>query len=364
MRNKYLNYLILPTFVFLIFLNACNIKRNAIGHEDLIYVFADTTEYYELEPVLHQVFGKVIYTPQSESLFELKRTPISLIEKYQYNKNILIIAPFKSGTYTSNYIESILAPDVKKLVEDGDQFVILKRDLWAKNQLVMILTSPDIETLKSNILSDHENLLYQFQNISDQRLFKSLYNPSYEKTKTEAELLRDYGWIIYVQADFHLAKSDPDENFAWIRRAPGSDMERWIFVHWIENASPSFLHPDSIVKVRNRLTEKFYRTSDDSAYVEIADDNFESREVNFNGKYAINIQGLWRMTDQYMGGPFVSYTFFDEDTKRIYMLDGSIYAPKYYKKKLIQQVDVTLHSFKTKAQMTEDKIEDLMDDLE
>ncbi len=70
------------------------------------------------------------------------------------------------------------------------------------------------------------------------------------------------------------------------------------------------------------------------------------------------------MTDGTMGGPFVNYVFYDEPTKRIYMLDASIYAPKFYKKKIIQQVDVLLQSFLTKREVHPDKIEDLMDELE
>jgi hypothetical protein len=55
---------------------------------------------------------------------------------------------------------------------------------------------------------------------------------------------------------------------------PAADMERWIFVHWIDNASPEYLNEDSIKAIRNRLTEKYYRTSDDTAYVKIAEDYY------------------------------------------------------------------------------------------
>ena len=62
-----------------------------------------------------------------------------------------------------------------------------------------------------------------------------------------------------------------------------------------------------------------------------------------------------------MGGPFVNYTFYDEKTHRIYMLDGSVYAPRYYKRNLIQQMDVTLQSFMTADQIKPDRREDLLD---
>jgi len=65
-----------------------------------------------------------------------------------------------------------------------------------------------------------------------------------------------------------------------------------------------------------------------------------------------------------MGGPFVNYVFYDEDTKRLYMLDGSVYAPKYFKRNLIQQMDVTLQSFRTEKELTQERKEELLDAIE
>ena len=170
--------------------------------------------------------------------------------------------------------------------------------------------------------------------------------------------------MIYVQADFKLAKNDKEDKFVWLRRSPGSDMERWIFVHWIDNATPEYLNADSIKSIRNRLTEKFYQTSDDSAYVVIADSFYTTSEVNFNNRYALYTQGLWDLNIKGMGGPFVNYTFYDEKSRRIYMLDGSIYAPKYYKRNLIQQIDVILQSFLTRDEISKQRADDLIDDID
>lgn len=364
MKEKFTFLPVVFVMSFFILLTACDSKKRAVGEEDLIYVVADSVEYYELEPTLIQIYGKVIYTPQPEHLFALKRVSPQSIDKIKNKKNVIITAPLESGSYTAQYINSILDSSVKSLVNNGEEFVFNKYDLWARDQLVSIMTAPTMEQLKNNMLANHENLLYYFQKISDQRLFESLYNEKYEKKDIEAQLLNDYGWIIYVQADFHLALNKPGDNFVWFRRAPGSDMERWIFVHWIENASPEFLEPDSIYAERNRMTKKYYQGTSDSTYVEIENQFITTEEVNFLGRYALMTQGLWKMNDKSMGGPFINYTFYDEDTKRIYMLDGSIYAPKYYKKSLIQQVDVLLQSFMTEAELSEDRKEDLLAELE
>ncbi len=371
MKNKLLGTWIKNTTLFLLLtisvsflFFSCGGKKTAIGLEDEIIVFADSTEFYELESSLLTVFSKMIYTPQPEILFNLTRKNISEFEKFKNRKNLVFVAPLNSGSEVSKFIDNMLDQNVKNLVNMDSVTVVNKKSLWANDQLVMVLTAPDLQKLNKSILDRSDDLIHYFQRISDERLKKSLYNSTYEQKKIEAQLLKKYDWMIYVQTDYMLAKDDSTNNFVWLRRTPGSDLERWIFVHWIDNASPEMLNRDSVAALRNRLTEKYYRTTDDSNYVEISNDYKTTREVNFLDRYALSTQGLWRMTDGTMGGPFVNYVFYDEPTKRIYMLDASIYAPKFYKKKIIQQVDVLLQSFLTKREVHPDKIEDLMDELE
>jgi len=338
--------------------------KPARGLEDEIYVVADSIEYEELRTALETTFEKLIYTPQPEKLFTLKRISVNEIERNRNKKNLIIVGPLNSSSTTSQFIRAIVDSAARMKLIENDGFLIKKYDLWAKNQLVMVLTSPEIQELEFNILKNKDALLYTFQQISDKRLYASLYKSQYEQEEVEGKLLKDYGWLIYVQADFALALNKPEDNFVWLRRSPNSDMERWIFIHWIENASPELLNTDSIKAIRNKLTEKYYRTSDDSAYVVIAKDYYTTSEINFKGRYAIFTQGLWDLNIKGMGGPFINYTFYDEKSKRLYMLDGSVFAPKYYKRNLIHQMDVTLQSFMTEDELSKERKEELLDAAE
>jgi hypothetical protein len=359
--KKLLKYFL--AFILLLFIG-CDSKRNAFGLEDEIYVIADSLEYEELKLALESTFELEINTPLPEKLFTLKPARLADLERFKNRKNIVIIAPIASGSNVSNYINQIVDDSIKTLFKTVEDFFLIQNDLWAKNQLVTIISAATMQELEFKILKNKDKLLYTYQKKSNDRLKESLYNSKYERKEIEGLLLKDFGWVIYVQADFKLAKKDNDNNFVWLRRSPNSDMERWIFVHWIDNATPAYLDIDSIKNIRNRITEKYYQTSDDSAFVIISEDFLTTSEVNFNGRYAILTQGLWDLNIKGMGGPFINYTFFDEKTNRIYMLDGSIYAPKYYKRNLIQQVDVLLQSFLTKEELTENRIEDLINSID
>ena len=347
--------------------SSCSAKKKAKGPEDIINVIADSSEFTLIEENLTGTFGKIIHTPQPEELFRITRHSLNNLGLIKPTKNIIIAAPLNSGSYTSKFIESIIDSSVKKLILSDSVSVINKYDLWAQNQLVMILTARDINSLKSFIDSNKDDLLYYFREASNKRMAKGLYNTRFEQRDIEAGLLKDYGWMMYVQADYQVAMEVPEENFVWLRRGINTDIEKWIFIHWIENSTPEFLNIDSIAAERNRITEKYYRTSDDTTFVVLYHDSIAvtmNTVVNFNDRYALMTQGLWRFNDNSGGGPFINYTFYDEETGRTYMLDGSIFAPKYYKKSLIQQVDVLLHSFKTEREIDPVKKEELFEELE
>ena len=76
----------------------------------------------------------------------------------------------------------------------------------------------------------------------------------------------------------------------------------------------------------------------------------ETDTVNLAGRFALETRGTWRMTGDAMGGPFVSYAFFDEDTGRFYLIDGMIYGPRYTtaeKREFLRQMEAIAYTFRT-----------------
>jgi hypothetical protein len=353
-------FVIIVLAFLLIFLLNYKTEKTAKGFEDEILVVADSIEYEQLQKSLQSVFEKEIFTPQPEKMFTLKRGNISQIENSKRTKNIIIAATLNSGSQTSKYLETIIDPSIEGKSASDSSAIYYKHDLWAKNQLVAVLSAPTVQELNNKILQNSDELFITFQKKSDERLFSNLYNPNYEQKEIEGKFLTDYGWIIYVQPDFKLVSNKQEEKFVMLKKSEGSELEHRIIIHWIDNATPDYLMQDSIKALRNRLTKEFTQTADDTSYAIVASDYFVVKEVNFNGRYALFTQGLWEMNLNGTSGPFVNYFFYDEKSKRIYMIDGSIYAPRHYKRNLIQQMDVTLQSFRTESELTKERIEELL----
>ena len=366
MKIKYLLSLLVFIGIAQFFTSCTNTQKQAIGNDDDIIVIADSLLFVNLEAELLHVFEKVIYTPQPENLFHLQRENINKIRHLQNRKNIIVLGTLDSDDQTSEYLREVLDSSVTKLIESGQEFFINKTNLWAKDQLVMFIVGNSVEELKKKILEGNEELLYSFRNMSNERLFSKLFKPSLENKKVEAEFLSKYGWSIYVQPGVELAKSDSLNNFVWLRSGRNTPVERWIFVRWVDNANANYLNNDSLINIRNRTTKKYYRVAGDSVGVKISYGMTKPMvsQADFNGHYSLMSQGFWTFDDKSGGGPFISYSYLDENTKRFYMIDASIFAPKYYKKKLIHQADVILNSFKTIDELSEERKEEILDELD
>ena len=51
------------------------------------------------------------------------------------------------------------------------------------------------------------------------------------------------------------------------------------------------------------------------------------------------LRGFWDVENDFMGGPFVSYSTLDEATGRVLTIDGYVYSPKLDKRNFMREVE-------------------------
>ena len=344
--------LFLPVFVFM----ACgDVKVAASGQEDEILVFADDSTWTSVESAVLNAFQDTILTPQPEPLYLIKRVPFEEYSNYEQQIHRIVLAPFNGTGQVAGFVRESLEPSVQQLVAEGKEYVFNKYDSKARGQLLMFLVGSDLRSLRSALETKGPDLLYYFKSMSLKRDLASLASErSYQKIDIERSLVDRYGWTITFQHDYFVAIDSAEGRFFWMRRANPADMERWIFVSWIDAPDPSVLTDNYAMRLRDSLTRQYLQTVGNDAHVEIAPYNLEIQNVSFLGRFAFEMRGNWRFSDKSGGGPFVNYTFYDERSRRIYVTDGSIFAPRVEKKKLILQVDAILHTFRTAAELSEE----------
>ena len=69
-----------------------------------------------------------------------------------------------------------------------------------------------------------------------------------------------------------------------------------------------------------------------------------AKQYEVDGCYAIELRGLWKLENDFMGGPFVNLSVLDQKNNRIVCVDGYVYAPGEDKRNLIRQVEAIMHT--------------------
>ncbi len=332
-----LKYFIVILSIF--FLVSCDFtKPRSWYKEGVIAVMADSLDWIGIKSTLRNVFERTIVTPQIEKLYELKYVDRSEFNRYTKFRYLILAATLKSKGKIGRLVKRVVSDSViHRGVVDGKYFFFCEKSQWAKDQMMVILVAPDMATLREKI-DRSGNLLYD---IFDHDLKKRLESDMFkrrEQKDIEKKLMSSYGWSIRVQHDYFLIKNLPHEGFVWFRRMYP---ERWIFVRWINGGDTTLLNQQWVVAERNRIGANYY-----SGDV-VSDRYLFSYRGTFLGRPAQITRGLWQNNDKVAGGPFKNYTFYDELSRRVYMIDVAVFAPTEEKVPYLRRLDIIAQTFKT-----------------
>lgn len=326
-----------------VLLFGCVRKPDSQGEITDIYVIADSTDWKVLEPALKEVFQKVIVTPQPEFVFELIWVSPENLGAHARKKNIILAGALQSESSVVSKVG--LSSEVKTRVAEGTAFAFPKPDQWAKSQLLLVLVSNTLAELEEKLLANKDFLYGLFEKRLLDETIRVMYS-RLEQIEVEKELVQKFGWMVRVQHDYIINIERPQDRFVMLRRSlPGR--ERWLFVHWIDDGDSSIITPQWAVNTRNRLTEKFYEGDRINLQYTKAD------TIDFLGRRVLMLQGLWENGAKIIGGPFRNYSFYDADSRRVYMIDAAVLYPAGEKEPFLRQVDVMAHTFKTAREVQE-----------
>jgi hypothetical protein len=198
-----------------------------------------------------------------------------------------------------------------------------------------------------------DGIRYNFNVITRQRMGREMFEKGRQKD-IEATIMARHKFSLGVQHDYVIAADTT--NFIWLRRIVSSDSWRSVFVWYTDDMSPADLTAEWALGVRDRLTTAYVQ-GNLGGHVEVDQRRtLEWENVDFLGRFGYEIRGLWHMVgpDEAgntvpfgMGGPFLSYAFYDEDSGRTYLIDGMIFAPGFEKREFLRQMEVIAHTFQT-----------------
>lgn len=335
-------------------------QPEAVGQEGEIIVVIDSVRWEG--PVGDAIRGNIApylgTLPAPEREFNLRRVSLRTqqhMDMIRMQKNVLVVAPLSDSTSEANFLRSRLDEAAIGSVMEGPGAVISRPNLWRRNQQVMYVLGADASRLINQLEQRGDDIRYAFNDITRRRVEEDMFEKG-RQTAMEDSLLVGHGFAVNVQHDYFTAIDTT--NFAWLRRVVSSDSWRSLFVFYTEDFDPTNLNPELIYQIRDRLTHSYVQgTSGD--WVEIdRRRELNSENIDFKGRFAYETRGLWHLVGENeeigryqagMGGPFVNYTFYDEPSGRLYMIDGMVFAPGHDKREFLRHLEVIAHTFRTQA---------------
>ena len=363
MKGLYSNTLFL--LLVLVGLSACgdrgDTRLSALGKEGIITVIADSATWEgPVGDALRDELGSDILTlPNNEPHFHLERVdmdgPAVITNAIKKRKYVIIAAVLDEQTTEGRLMRASLDSASAALVRQQRAVVVQQEDLWYRNQMVVYATGATTGLLAQEIATEGETLRYVFNLESRKQVTNTIFRRGRQENKEKA-MMDKHDFAINVQHDFVTPKDTTD--FIWLRRILGDDNWRSIFVHYIEDADPSILTTDWIYKTRDSLTSQYLKGTLDG-WVEIdRRRELETENINFLDRYGFETRGLWHMVgfvpdsgrkiNMGGGGPFITYTFYEEKQQRIYMIDAMVFAPKFDKREFLRHMEATAYTFRPK----------------
>ncbi len=307
-----------------------------MGHNRGVVVLADASDWQALRGGLGEMFERKIRTPQRERLFWWRFAEPEAFKAFR-QKNLVIAAPLDGAHATGDLVRSLISPEAQEAIRNGAPSVFIKREVWARDQVVVVVTGKDREALKENLAMEADRIYGAVEAGLNAWLSDLLYRDM-EREGVTADLAPRFGWQVRVPFGFRLMAEHADSGFVMLARQTAG-VTQWLFVYREDGISPDVLTDDWCIEKRDEITRRFFE-GDVISLQEV-----EAHQREFAGKLAVYLEGLWVNHYAWKGGPFRSYAFVDIEQDRFYFVDVGIFAPNRKKALYLQKLELMARTF-------------------
>ena len=262
----------------------------------------------------------VLGLPQNESKFDLSRLPIKSISQItRRSKSILSI---------------IVIPDSSS--------IIVKKNVWSEPQLVIQIIAPSAKRVTQLFKSNATRLIKQFERHDNSILLSRI---SRNSQKNLPESLKKVGIKHMLIPKGY--KTTLDKKDIKILRADTKKSIQYL-IAWAAPYFDSIYDTEAVIlSEQNKLLKKYFEGAENKSFLKIETDvSIDLNYSNIDGKYVIEHLGLFRTEGGFGGGPFVTYTFFDEKQNKRISMTSLVYAPSSKKRKMMLELEAALSSIR------------------
>jgi len=225
-----------------------------------------------------------------------------------------------------------------KVKENG---IAVTDEFYAKTQSFMKIETDSkkamIDLLTENRIKILSYFLLGERNRKIKTIKKNVVQEVYEKVKEK------YDITLSFPGGYTINKEEGD--FLWISNETPTTSQG-MFIYSFEYLSEDMFSKESILQRRNALLKNYVPGPTKGSYMSTEEEfPISYRQFEFDGNYACELRGLWKVENDFMGGPFVSITYLDEKANRIVCLDSYVYYPNNNKREMLRELEAIMYTF-------------------
>ncbi|HPR31181.1 MAG TPA: DUF4837 family protein [Prolixibacteraceae bacterium] len=232
--------------------------------------------------------------------------------------------------------------------------VTFQRNTYAYTQTIVSIRARNAGELRDLFLEASDKIIAFYLKAEKDRMVMNYakYNEKVVSKATEEQ----FGITLNVPPGFVVAEKTDD--FMWLRYEKTlDDFDQGIFIYTYPYESDSTFTLDYLLAKRNIFLKNHVPGPIEGSYMTTERElPILLNTLKKNGNYAAEMRGLWRVENDFMGGPFISLSILDLLQKRVVTFDAYVYAPGKNKRNLLWQVESMIQSVQFLQQDDMDKI--------
>lgn len=237
-------------------------------------------------------------------------------------------------------------------VDVGDRYssgkVKFYREKFSRTQAYVKIQAPDAETLLQTLKENEMKILSFLYSAERERLMSYFKNNNHELYTERVKEKVGYDLIIPIMFNhdnFH------GKDFAWLSGG-NTEARTDLALYTFPCSDESLITLDYLIAIRDSVMKINIPGPSDGSYMcteTLVEPTFN--KIKINNKELFEVRGLWKTTIDLMGGPFVSYYYYDKQNKMMKVLEGFIYAPHEDKRNLIRRIEAVAYSWNPEADL-------------
>ena len=316
-------------------------KPTALGKTSEIVLICDT-KLWDGEvgdSILYYYESPYPIMPQPEPLFDLRHFTAEQLYAQALRKELrtyLIIGDMSDeDSPATKMIMNDLGPEkMRRFAEDPGYFSTVGQDKWARGQLLIYVLGKNQDDLIAKLIKAFPTIAQRVKQHDLVQVHASTYLDG-ESFKLKSLISEKFHFDLRVPGDYQ--KAVDQNNFLWIRKDT-REYTNSIAIRTFPYTDKTQLELDGLINMRNRLGLLVEGSSVGSFMQTNATDlPVYTYQKELGGRYTVESRGIWELTEDYLGGPFLNYAVVVDD--KIIMIDCFVYAPGKLKRKYIQQLE-------------------------